>query len=400
MEQQIRHNSNSTFIDMTGTSEKIINSCKASSMLSTPLLFHPLQSSTLFSNNNNNNVNNGADENWCLTVDLTSNSDADSVKSVEEINIDKKFESLSVSSTTQRKYKFANLLTIGYKNSNWSSFKYVISCMNYFKNNINPVSLEIGIEHMKELSIDKIIVQTQTEKDLEILAKHLENHETLFASKNTENLSISMILDCRCCSITRSTFLHALVKQNRENFFKAVNYASFTYRDNCIVSRQCVLVKVLSYRKLYRGSFIDNVVIEIAPILWSLFYKSKLNLGFGQMTARPLFLTRQCRRCLKYGDRRQHCTATLVCNKCFGNHSSSVCRRPFCGYCYPCWLDNQKNACNYNIYHELKDNKCPSYIKMVMLEIEAMNISDKDKKIVLSDYRAKLTKYGNCTNFL
>ncbi|CAK1579810.1 unnamed protein product [Parnassius mnemosyne] len=191
------------------------------------------------------------------------------------------------------------------------------------KDNIDVVQLGVGVNNVRRVRNQKVVITCNTEEDRSKLQSAIKNSaKKLTVSKSSTKNPLIKLLGISN-DLNNKKLEEALVKQNVKLF-----------KD---IEKDDIKIKVLRRIK-GRTAAVSNIVIEVSPWVWKALKDQKVHVGYQIVPAIDQSPIVQCYRCMGFGHRANECAADKsTCGYCAGEHDSRQCPRnngaPSCANC-------------------------------------------------------------------
>nr|XP_042902374.1 uncharacterized protein LOC122270149 [Parasteatoda tepidariorum] len=208
-------------------------------------------------------------------------------------------------------------------------------------NRIDPAKLKIAVKRVGKVRNGGIIIETETEKELEIFRNEMEktglNNEYTFNPPKLKKPSI--IIFGVEGQVSKETVGELLVSQH-----EGVDEEEVNVRGS------------LGGKKGTR-----HWIVELSPDAFHYIkYQDKINISWRRYNYDEYFAVRQCYRCAGIGHLARDCQRDAICRHCSSNeHKIHECEER--SYCANCQIANEKYGLNLETGHGPFDKQCNQY---------------------------------------
>ena len=229
-----------------------------------------------------------------------------------------------------------------------------VQVKNLLKQEIKPTQLNVGINKVKTLNNNCVLIECQNEQDCQFLANKISKLNTLDAvipKKRNPRLILFNIDQ----EVSDDYLISIIISQN----------------PNVKLSLQNKDVKEhikLIFTKMTRNN--DKfAVLEVSPVIRNaLISNGKLNIGYNRCTIRDHLHAIKCYNCLAFGHTAKDCKEEITCSKCGDHHDAKTCQNTSVK-CANCMRTNdilkKRNAKLLNTNHSVNDVGCPNYNRII-----------------------------------
>lgn len=215
------------------------------------------------------------------------------------------------------------------------------------KRNINPTQLKVGVNALKALRDGRLILESRSKEDIEVLSKEIEVKCSQQVEVNTPQLrNPNVIIFNVPEDITVENAAGIITSQNPE---LNLSQESLTPRFIFKTKRS-----------------IRNIVIEVKPESWRILVHKKIKMGWQICNVDDYIKVNRCYHCSKYNHRAQNCKGKQTCPLCTGSHKLSECKAEEEEYkCTNCMTFNKYNMEKVDEKHSSLDKNCPCMQAMI-----------------------------------
>jgi ribosomal protein L29 len=173
---------------------------------------------------------------------------------------------------------------------------------NIIKTSVNPTSMKVGICALKSLWDGRVIMETKSKEELELLYTNINDKCSQLLEANIQKprnpkLVIYNILE----EISAENAEEIITTQNPELMLNAGEVQpKFTYRGK---------------------RNIKNLVIEVGPQTRQKIFNTKLKIGWHICNMRDYVVVNRCFKCSRFNHRASNCRGEETCPLCMGGHT-------------------------------------------------------------------------------
>ena len=196
------------------------------------------------------------------------------------------------------------------------------------KKNVNPTQLKIGIRSMKSVKDGRIIIESGSKEEIDLLSK-----------KITEKCS--HVLEVHTPSLRKPNIIIYDVPEDigTDNLAATI----LTQNPELHLTMDSIRPKY-SFKNKKK---IKNVIAEVEPETWRILAQSKIKLGWQLCKVADYVKVVRCFKCSKYGHQAQVCKGEEACPRCAGKHKLQECSAPEGELkCVNCMTHNKHNPNN------------------------------------------------------
>ncbi|KAI5644226.1 hypothetical protein NE865_03879 [Phthorimaea operculella] len=210
------------------------------------------------------------------------------------------------------------------------------------KDKIDVVQLGVGVNGLRKMRHQKVLITCDTDNDRGILGEAIKNAGEKLTVTQPATKNPLIRLQGVAQDLNDKRIEEAVLKQN-DRIVKGVNPEERS-------------VKVVRRIK-GRIQNLNNVIIEVSPALWNKLRDQKLRIGYQIVTAIDQSPILQCYRCLEFGHKARDCQSKGVCcGYCTEEHDTRQCRnRNSAPLCINCSEGNRR--------HPAYSPECPVWQK-------------------------------------
>jgi len=221
------------------------------------------------------------------------------------------------------------------------------------KQNLNPVTLQLGIKSLKTLKNGQALVETFTKNDLDKIIQETQNK----CKGEIETNEVNKVNP-------------RLIIFNLPNEITKENLAVHMRTQNDIEDNHKIECKYLGKTKMKGTAF---AVIEVNPELRKIILKDKqIKLFWNVCNCQDYIHVPRCFRCSRFHNNYKECHEDVTCPLCAGNHPLKDCRAPKADYkCINCTNHNNhsRGGKQHKTDHTALDKECPCYKQLVSARI-------------------------------
>jgi len=211
------------------------------------------------------------------------------------------------------------------------------------KTSVNPTSIKVGICAIKTLRDGRVIMETKSKEDIELLCTNINDKCSQLLDANIQKprnprLVIYNIPE----EVNLENIEQIITTQNPELGLNEGEVApKFTYRGK-------------------RNAM--NMVIEVSSQTRQKILSTKLKVGWHICNTRDYIVVTRCYKCSRYNHKAKDCKGEQTCPHCMGDHNIKACTAPTCDYkCVNCANYNKYNgSAKVRENHSSMDKTCPS----------------------------------------
>jgi hypothetical protein len=211
------------------------------------------------------------------------------------------------------------------------------------KSKINPTEIKVGINNFKALRNGKILIEKNTEEEMETLGKVINTKcgdklETHIHKLRNPRLAVFNIPD----DINTDNFEDTLMAQNPDlNLAKGGIKAKFTY-------------ETIKHTR--------NLVVEVGAQTRKQLLQTKIKLGWLICNTADYVVANRCFICSRFNNKHSYCRGEVTCPLCAGKHSLKECSAAPSEYkCINCVMYSKYNQNKHTCTsHSSLNKKCPS----------------------------------------
>lgn len=215
------------------------------------------------------------------------------------------------------------------------------------KRHINPTQLKVGVNALKSLRDGRLILESRSKEDIEVLSKEIEVKCGQHIDVNTPQLrNPNVIIFNVPYDITVENAAGIITSQNPELYLSQESLTPrFTFKTK---------------------SNIRNIVIEVKPECWRTLVQKKIKMGWQICSVDDYIKVNRCYHCSKYNHKAQNCKGKQTCPLCTGSHKLSECTAEEEEYkCTNCMTFNKYNMEKVDEKHSSLDKNCPCMQAMI-----------------------------------
>lgn len=176
------------------------------------------------------------------------------------------------------------------------------------KSSIDVISLGIGINKIRKIKNQKLVIGCNNEENRQILKDKLNENNKSLIIKQLENkrplIKIIGVVD----DLNDTQIPEAIIKQNR----------------NLIEDASIEQIRV-QRRTKGRTKHLTNVILQVAPSIWHRLVDQKIHLGYQIVPVVDQSPIMQCFRCLGFGHTAKDCRNEQRCGHCTMDHDTRSC---------------------------------------------------------------------------
>ncbi|CAK1594229.1 unnamed protein product [Parnassius mnemosyne] len=166
--------------------------------------------------------------------------------------------------------------------------------VNTIKNNIDVVQLGVGVNNIRRIRNQKVLLSCDNDEDREKLQNAIRNSDKkLTVSKSTAKNPLLKLIGV-ANDLNNTKLEEALVNQN----IKLLKH----------IEMENIKTKVLRRIK-GRTAAINNIILEVSPEVWKALKDQRVHVGYQIVPALDQSPVVQCYRCMGFGHRARECRA-------------------------------------------------------------------------------------------
>jgi len=183
------------------------------------------------------------------------------------------------------------------------------------KQRINPISMKIGIQDVRPISGDGLLIECPNQKECETLKDHINKEfKTLSASVPIKKFPRVIITDIEE-DIESDSLIRTIEEQNPKiNEILRNKNNSITYK---------FFIKSRTANR-------KHVVLEVSPAIYEvLVNEQKVNIGWLRCNVRKFVSVTRCFKCLGFNHtakNEERCLKRQFCSLCSGEHKHNECQ--------------------------------------------------------------------------
>ena len=217
------------------------------------------------------------------------------------------------------------------------------------KSSIDPTQMKIGIRTFKGLQNGKVLIETDTENDIQALQNQIRDKcgdrlETNVQKRRNPRLIIYNVPD----ETTLENAADIICDQNPE----------------LAVTREDITAKFIFKNKRN----VRNLVIELTTETYRIMRQKKLKIGWVICHTEDYISVTKCHKCSKFNHHQSECRSEETCPLCAGQHKMIECKATRAQYrCVNCTTYNKYNQDKtVKENHSSLDRTCPSMQAMIV----------------------------------
>jgi hypothetical protein len=181
------------------------------------------------------------------------------------------------------------------------------------KTNVNPTSIKVGICAIKSLRDGRVIMETKSKEDIELLCTNI-------------NDKCSQLLDANIQKPRnpRLVIYNIPEEVNLENTEQIITTQNPELRLN-----EGEVTPKFTYRGKRNAT---NMVIEVGPQTRQKILSTNLKLGWHICNVRDYIVMTRCYKCSRFNRKAKECIGEQTCPHCMGDHNIKACTAPTCDY--------------------------------------------------------------------
>ena len=216
------------------------------------------------------------------------------------------------------------------------------------KRNIDPTSMQIGINSMKKLRDGRLVVESRSKEEIDMLGKKIEEQCSQLLEVNVPQLrNPNVIIFNVPDDITPENAVDVITTQNQE-----LNLANDSIKPKFIMKS--------------KGNT-RHLIAEVKPETWRKIGLRKLKIGWQICNVEEYVKVNRCYKCSKFNHRAAECRGEETCPLCAEGHKLGECKaakKDFkCTNCITYNTHNNDSTMNEN--HSSLDKKCPCLQQMI-----------------------------------
>lgn len=229
-----------------------------------------------------------------------------------------------------------------------------VQVKNLLKQEIKPTQLNVGINKVKTLNNNRVLIECQNKQDCQSLANKISKLNTLDAvipRKRNPRLILFNIDQ----EVADDDVVSTIVRQNSN--------VKLSLQDKDVNEH----IKLI-FTKTTRNN--DKfAVLEVSPVIRNaLISNGKLYIGYNRCTIRDHLYAIKCYNCLAFGHTAKDCKEEITCSKCGDHHDAKTCQNTSVKGAN-CMRTNdilkKRNAKLLNTNHSVNDIGCPNYNRII-----------------------------------
>lgn len=182
--------------------------------------------------------------------------------------------------------------------------------VNYIKKRVDVVELGVGINGVKKMKNQRVMISCDSEGDRRTLSHAIaQSGDKLTVSQPTIKNPLLKLMGV-ANDLSDQKLEEAIVKQNLKLLAD--------------ITSECPMPKVVRRTKA-RTNELSNVIIEIGPQHWKALVNQRIRIGYQVVKAVDQSPVIQCYKCLGFGHRAGTCRGELICGYCAGSHDTRKC---------------------------------------------------------------------------
>ena len=215
--------------------------------------------------------------------------------------------------------------------------------INTIKEKINPINLGIGINQIKKINNEKILISCRNMYETEIMKNEIDKNIPKIETRISKPKNPLIVLTNVQKEVNPAEIKNIIVNQNKHILSPEMNE-----------EKQNVHIREL-YRKNTKNDNYKHIVIEVSPYLHkTILQQGSLYIGMQRIVTYDQSPLKQCSGCWKYVHTKRHCkNPDLICLHCGEKHHNRDCPN-----------NEQTLKCvNCNNSHKANYYNCPIKIK-------------------------------------
>jgi len=232
-----------------------------------------------------------------------------------------------------------------------------IDTVKSIKDKINPVAMGIGINKVKNISNNSVIIECDSLTDINKICQEInkDSDKTIKASIVSKYDPRVIIFNCPD-ELDKNNALDIIKNQNSELFREDSK----------------AIIKYVGHTKRKHTKFL---VLEIDPATRKKLITNKIKMSWNVGHCADYVNIPRCFKCSKFHNYRD-CTDKITCPLCAGEHALKDCKAEAKDHkCINCMSHNRhtKSANKLNIDHTALDKQCPTFKQLLNRRKENIN---------------------------
>lgn len=229
-----------------------------------------------------------------------------------------------------------------------------VQVKNILKQEIKPSQLNVGINKVKTLNNNRVLIECLNEQDCKILANKISKSNTLDAviprKRNPRIILFNVDQE-----VSDDDLINTIINQNP-------NVKTSLQEKDVKEHIKLIFTKTTKYNDKF-------AVLEVSPTIRTvLITTGKLNIGYSRSTIKDHLHIIKCYNCLAFGHTAKECKEHTTCSKCGDHHDTKTCQ-DINIKCVNCMRTNnilkKRNVKLLNINHSVNDVGCPNYNRII-----------------------------------
>jgi len=218
------------------------------------------------------------------------------------------------------------------------------------KNNLNPVTLGVGVKCLRKLHSGAALIETYSQRELQVISREInqkcnENVDTKVYNKVNPRLIVFNLPE----EVDLGNAAEIIKNQNKEIF-----------------NENSQLIPKYIGKTKKKG--VKYIIIEVDPKSRLQILNQKLKILWNLCNGADYLTVPRCFKCCRYHSNYKDCREQTVCPLCAGSHTLKECQASQNDYkCINCVNNNKhlKSSKKYDEKHPALSRHCPTYLKII-----------------------------------